>query len=109
MHFVKEQLIYMGMNKTIKIEVAYGAGPDVQRVISLAVEAGTTIEKAIEYSGILTIFPEINLANQSVGIFSKPAFLTQLVKEGDRIEIYRALSIHPMEARRQKAKRQKNT
>ena len=91
----------MGKNK---IEVAY-ARPDKQIILTVEVEEQSTIETAIQRSGILTAFPEINLAKQSVGVFSKPRSLSDLVEEGDRIEIYRPLIIDPKEARRAKAKK----
>ncbi|RDI48050.1 RnfH family protein [Aquicella lusitana] len=92
------------MSKLIKIEVAY-ALPDQQRILALEVEAGCTIEEAIHRSGMLALFPEIDLTQQKVGIFSKARRLSDGVKEGDRIEIYRPLTIDPKQARRLKAKK----
>lgn len=92
------------MNKPITIEVAY-ALPDEQRILTLQVEEGCTIETAIDRSGILEIFPEIDLMKQKVGIFSKLKKLSDHVQDGDRIEIYRALLIDPKEARRNRAKK----
>lgn len=92
--------------KTINIEVVY-ASPTQQHMIKLAVNADCTIETAIKQSGILEIYPEINLAKNKVGIFSKQKSMDHLLQEGDRVEIYRPLLIDPKEARRAKAK--KNT
>lgn len=103
MHFVSGRLSSMGMNKILKIEVAY-ANPSEQRIVNVEVEEGSTIEAAISRSGILAVFPEIDLSKQKVGVFSKPRELTDLVNDGDRIEIYRPLIIDPKEARRAKAK-----
>lgn len=89
--------------KRIHIEVVY-ASKTKQHLIKLSVNEGSTIETAIEQSGILTLYPEINLAKHKVGIFSKVKALSDEIKEGDRIEIYRPLLIDPMEARRAKAK-----
>ena len=86
----------------INIEVAY-AQPDRQRIIALSVPDGTTVGEAIQLSGIQDIFPEIDLTQQKTGIFSRPAALTDAVKDGDRVEIYRPLVMSPMEARRQRA------
>ncbi len=90
--------------KMIAIEVAY-AGVSKQTVIPLKVEEGTTILSAIQQSGILTLFPEIDLATQKVGIFSKPKELSDLVHENERIELYRHLLIDPKEARRKRSKK----
>lgn len=96
----------MVKNKWISIEVAY-ATPDAQKIIAIEVPEQTTIEEAITISRIVTFFPEINLTSQNVGIFSQRRNLSDQVKEGDRIEIYRPLLIDPKEARRHKAKKNK--
>ncbi len=94
----------MVIAKLVQVEVAY-AKPDEQRISVVQVEKGSTIEVAIRSSGILTIFPEIDLSKQKVGVFSKVRKLTDIVSAGDRIEIYRPLLIDPKEARRKRAKR----
>lgn len=48
-------------------------------------------------SGILSQFPEIDLSTNKIGIFSRPIKLTDVLKEGDRIEIYRPLLADPKE------------
>ena len=90
-------------NIKLTIEVAY-ATQNSQKIISLQVDEGSTIETVIDKSGVLEIFPEIDLSQQKVGIFSKTRKLTDLVKNGDRIEIYRPLTIDPKEARRLRIK-----
>lgn len=93
----------MGCDK-IQVEVAY-ATPTEQRIIVVNVGVGSTIEDVIELSGILTLFPEIDLTTQKVGIFSKVKNLDEIVEEGDRVEIYRSLLIDPKEARRKRVKK----
>lgn len=88
----------------IAIEVAYGL-PDKQYLIALQVAEGTTVLEAIKQSGLLIECPTINLGKQRVGIFSRFVELGDVVKSGDRIEIYRPLIIDPKEARRAKAKK----
>ncbi len=92
----------MPINKKIKIEVVYAAR-DVQRIFTVYAEEGSTIEQIIDRSGVLDAFPEIDLKKQKIGIFSKIKQLSDLVWDGDRIEIYRALLIDPKEARRRRA------
>lgn len=89
----------------MKVQVVY-ASKTKQRLLMLEVPEDCTLEKAIEFSGILTAFPEINLVKQPVGIFSKKAELSTLLQPGDRIEIYRPLTIDPMQKRRLLAKNQ---
>lgn len=92
----------MDMNNRIRVEIAY-ATPERQEIISLEVPLGCTIAQAIDYSGICERFPEIDLKKQEVGIFSRKCKLTDDLKEGDRVEIYRPLTIDPKDARRAKA------
>lgn len=93
-------------NKFIIIEVAY-ATKQVQRIISLQIEAGSSIAAAIKKSGILECFPEINLHQHAVGVFSELKQLGDTLKEGDRIEIYRPLITDPKEARRKRVRQLK--
>ena len=88
----------------IAIEVAY-ASVDRQLIIALEVPVGCQIAEAIRLSGILQEFPEIDMTQLSVGVFSQKRSLTDVLVAGDRIEIYRALTIDPKEARRAKAER----
>jgi putative ubiquitin-RnfH superfamily antitoxin RatB of RatAB toxin-antitoxin module len=86
----------------ILVEVAY-AKPDVQVIIPLFVDAGTTLEQAVQQSGVLDDFPEIDLNKNKVGIFSKIAKKDTVLREKDRVEIYRPLIADPKEVRKQRA------
>lgn len=90
------------MNNQIPVEVSY-ALPQRQVIISLNVAKGTTVEQAIHASGILQQFPSIDLANNKVGIFGKLSKLDTLLREKDRVEIYRPLTANPKEIRRKRA------
>lgn len=94
------------MKKTITIEVAY-AKPDKQSLITLHVLEASTVQEAILHSGILEEFPEIDLTQNKVGIFSKITPLDTVLKHKDRIEIYRSLIADPKEARRIRAEQQR--
>lgn len=85
------------------IEVAY-ATPSCYKILSLDVVEGTTIEEAILQSAIQAHFPEIDLNRQRVGVFGELRVLSDVIKAGDRIEIYRPLSHDPMVARKQRVK-----
>ena len=74
-----------------------------QTLKTVEVQEGSTVQEAIEASGLLALYPEIELSNKNVGIFSKPTTLSAIVKSGDRIEIYRELLIDPKQARRSRA------
>lgn len=90
------------MNK-INISVAY-ATEQKQVEIPLLVEKSCTVAIAIKRSGILAEFPEIDFAQNKVGLNAKLVKLDALMQAGDRVEIYRPLLIDPKAARRARAK-----
>ncbi len=92
----------------IHIEVLY-ALPDVQSLIPVQVTEGATVEAAIRASGMLESFPEIDLATNKVGVFSKLVKLDEMVRDKDRVEIYRPLIADPKEVRRKRAEEGKVT
>lgn len=96
------------MSEEILVEVAY-ALPQKQEVLSLKVKPGATVSQAIEQSGILADFPEIDLASAKVGIFGKQAKLDAVLRDKDRIEIYRPLIADPKEIRKKRAAEGKGT
>ena len=90
------------MADNIKVEVAY-ATDEQQKIISLNVVIGTTALQAVEQSKIEQFFPEIDLANLTIGIFSKKCTLDTQLRQDDRVEIYRPLIADPKEVRKQRA------
>ena len=86
----------------LDIEVVY-AIPERQSVKSLSVDPGATVRHAILASKICDEFPEIDLSRNTVGIYSKKVPLDHVLKNGDRVEIYRPLKVSPKEARRLRA------
>ncbi len=86
----------------ITVEVAY-AKPGEQLILRLEVGPDTTIQEAIEQSGILEHFPEIDPAVMKAGIFGKLKKPGQILREGDRIEIYRPLIADPKQVRKERA------
>ena len=86
----------------IKVEVAY-AKPDVQLILPLFVQEGITAQKAIEASGITLKFAEIDLTQNKIGIFGKLVKPDTLLRDKDRVEIYRKLLADPKEVRRRRA------
>ena len=88
--------------KAIPVEVAY-ALPHDQVILKLEVPEGSTAELAIKESGILERYPDIDLENQKIGIFGKLKKLSEPLRAGDRVEIYRPLIADPKEVRKQRA------
>lgn len=88
---------------TITVEVAY-ALPEEQWLLEVKVPEGTTAAEAVELSGILTQRPEIDLGQNKLGIFGKATKPAQVLRDRDRVEIYRPLIADPKEVRRLRAK-----
>lgn len=93
---------------TMNVEVVY-ALPSDQRLITLEVPAQTSAREAIERSGLLAEFPDLDPAACGVGIFSRPIDLDTVLSDGDRVEIYRPLQIDPKAQRRARAKTQRRS
>lgn len=91
---------------TIDVEVAY-ALPQKQALLALTVNAGTTVLQAAQQSGVVEQFEGIDLENAKFGIFGKVVSPTQVLNEGDRVEIYRPLIADPKEVRKARAARVK--
>ena len=90
------------MNASINVEVVY-ASPQRQKVVRVGVPEGATVRQAIEQSGLLAEFPEIDLGSNRVGIWNKLAKPDAVLRDKDRVEIYRPLIADPKEVRRQRA------
>lgn len=87
--------------ETFDIEVCY-ASDAVQFLRALRVPAGTTIEQAITLSGVLQEVPAIDLTVMQVGLYAKKKTLDTVLREHDRVEIYRPLIADPKNARRRR-------
>jgi uncharacterized protein len=75
---------------------------DRQLWMRLEVPDQSTIAETIQLSGVLKLYPEINLDHQKVGIFGKLAKLDTPVQEGDRVEIYRPITADPQAVQRRR-------
>ena len=90
------------MSGKINIEAVY-ALPDEQTLFRQSVPEGATAAEAIELCGVLEKYPEIDLAANKLGIFGKLAKPDTVLRDKDRIEIYRPLIADPKEVRRKRA------
>lgn len=90
------------MTEQINIEIVY-ALPNEQTLLKKKVPAGTTVADAVQQSGILEKYPEIELAKAKFGIFAKLTKGDTVLRDKDRIEIYRPLIADPKEVRRRRA------
>ena len=78
----------------MQIGVAY-SGPGQQIWLSFEVPADSTVQTAIDRSGILARCPQVDLKKNKVGIFGKITKLNALLSDGDRVEIYRPFTVDP--------------
>ncbi len=85
----------------MNVGVCY-AESDRQLWMRLEVPDSSTIEETINLSGVLKLYPEINLTSQKVGIFGKIAPLDTPVNDGDRVEIYRQITADPQMVQRRR-------
>jgi putative ubiquitin-RnfH superfamily antitoxin RatB of RatAB toxin-antitoxin module len=84
------------------VEVAY-ALEKKQTLLELEVGEGTTLKQAVELSGIIDTYPQIDLTKDKTGIFGKIAKLDTILREKDRVEIYRPLIADPKQVRKERA------
>lgn len=93
---------------SIHVEVIYALA-ETQPLFRVQLAEGATVEAAIHASGVLDAYPEIDLTKNKVGIFSKLVKLVEVVRDKDRVEIYRPLIADPKEIRRKRAEEGKVT
>lgn len=92
----------MAMTETVQVEVAL-ALPERQELVVLQVAAGTTARQAVELSGLLARCPQLEPDSLRLGIFGKAVKDDAVLREHDRVEIYRPLIADPKTVRRERA------
>ncbi len=97
-----------GDQQNIHVEVVL-AMPERQELIALEVAIGSTVADAITRSGVAVMFEGFELDLAKVGIFGQKTSPEQVLRDGDRVEIYRPLIADPKEVRRQRALKQAKT
>ena len=90
------------MAEPITVEVVY-ALKDRQDLVSLRLPAGATVLEAVERSGLPGKYPEIDPAKNKLGVFAKLVKPDTVLRDRDRVEIYRPLIADPKEVRKQRA------
>jgi putative ubiquitin-RnfH superfamily antitoxin RatB of RatAB toxin-antitoxin module len=90
----------------ISVTVVYSSTARHVQEVKLDVAPHSTALNAIEISGLLELFPEIDLQTAAVGVWGRRAAVTQSLRENDRVEIYRQLTVDPKVARRTRFKKQ---
>ncbi|MBK7645954.1 MAG: RnfH family protein [Betaproteobacteria bacterium] len=90
------------MAEMINVDVCYALATK-QEVVRLTLPEGANLQQALEASGLLAKFPEIDIKKNKFGIWNKLSKLDSLLRNQDRIEIYRPLIADPKEVRKQRA------
>ena len=88
----------------LSIEVCY-ALPNEQALIPVELPEGATVQQALDASGILKRYPQIDLEKQKVGVFGKLKPLDTVLADHDRVEIYRPLIVDPKAARQRRVEK----
>lgn len=89
----------------VKVELVYVAPQQNTVHFRLVLERGATVLDALNASGIYEAYPETK--NMVVGIYAKQVSVSTVLKDGDRVELYRPLTFDPKDNRRQRARTKK--
>lgn len=91
------------MSDGITVEVVY-ALPERQETVHLRLPEGATVQRAVEASGLLQKYPDIDIAKgNKLGIFARLVKADAPLRDRDRVEIYRPLIADPKDVRRKRA------
>jgi putative ubiquitin-RnfH superfamily antitoxin RatB of RatAB toxin-antitoxin module len=94
------------MAEHITVEVVF-AVPERQKLVTVKLEQGATVADALTASGLKQQFRDTDFAGLQTGIWGRLADRGNVVRDGDRVEIYRELVRDPKEARRELARAQR--
>lgn len=91
------------MAGSIRVEVVY-ALPQLQELVTVTLDEGATVRQAVEASGLLKKYPEIELDGRNkLGIFAKLTKADAVLRDRDRVEVYRPLIADPKAVRKKRA------
>ena len=92
---------------TVAISVAYSPRAGEVDQCELTLPAGSCVGDALRESGLAQRHPELNLADAALGVWGALAGADQLLRDRDRVEVYRPLLVDPKEARRRRQQQQR--
>lgn len=96
----------MASEGSISVTVVYSPGVREVHEVTLQLAKPNSVLQALRASGLLQLFPAIKLQTAVIGIWGRKVGLNQTLRENDRIEIYRPLSVDPKVARRERFAKQ---
>ncbi len=96
----------MESDTRLHVTVVYAPAPRVVEEVPLTLNGNSTVLQALQASGLLARYPETDHVHTAVGIWGRKVSLDQVLREHDRVEIYRPLRVDPKVARRERFVRQ---
>lgn len=90
---------------TLRVAVACSPRAGTAIEVEVALPAPATVFDAVRASGVLERYPELSIGEPSVGIWGRACPIDTVLADGDRVELYRPLTMDPNEARRLRARR----
>lgn len=90
----------------LRIEVVYCPQPGITDLVAVRLPAGATVADALRASGIARRHA-LRTEDLRVGVWSRVVEPQSLLRDRDRVEIYRPLKVDPKEARRQRYRQHK--
>jgi putative ubiquitin-RnfH superfamily antitoxin RatB of RatAB toxin-antitoxin module len=92
----------MASDTIFRVTVMYSPVARQVTEVSLRMSAPSRVLDALQQSGLLAQFPEIDRCDSAIGIWGRKAILDDLLRDQDRIEVYRPLRVDPKVARRER-------
>lgn len=96
----------MGCEVSIRVTLVYSPSPRKVQEIALELPVGSTVSQALQASGIQALFPDLDLQHAPVGVWGRKAVLERVLRDQDRVELYRPLKVNPKVARRERFAKQ---
>jgi putative ubiquitin-RnfH superfamily antitoxin RatB of RatAB toxin-antitoxin module len=96
----------MASDALLRVTVVYSPAARQVHEVQLVVPEGTTVGQAFAESGVALLFPNLKLSTAVLGIWGRKSTPDQVLRDQDRLEIYRPLTVDPKVARRERFAKQ---
>lgn len=90
----------------IRVTLVYSPSPRKMQEIVLELPLGSTVSQALQASGLQAMFPDLDLQHAQAGVWGRKAGREQVLRDQDRVELYRPLKVNPKVARRERFAKQ---
>jgi putative ubiquitin-RnfH superfamily antitoxin RatB of RatAB toxin-antitoxin module len=96
----------MGPEMKIRVTCIYSPSPRTVNEVELLLPSGSMVSLALQASAVQTLCPDLDLSKATIGVWGRKASPRQILRDQDRIEIYRPLRVNPKIARRERFAKQ---